>query len=108
MASFAEIDTNNVVIRVVVVPDEEEHRGNEYLSIDLNLGGRWVQTSYNTINGEHVLGSVPIRFTFAGIGYYYNEEKDIFQFPNGKYIVSMNEEGFCTSEINPEWSEENL
>ena len=68
MAHFAQIDENNVVLQVLVVPNEEEHRGEEFLSIDLNLGGRWVQTSYN--------GN--IRKMFAGVGYTYNETLDIF------------------------------
>jgi hypothetical protein len=68
MAHFAEIDENNVVLRVLVVPNEEEHRGEEFLSQDLKLGGRWIQTSYN--------GN--IRKMYAGVGFIYNEELDIF------------------------------
>ena len=71
MAHFAEIDQNNVVTRVLVVPDSEQHRGEEYLSVTLGLGGRWIQTSYNS----------NIRKTFAGQGYIYNEELDIFLSP---------------------------
>ena len=48
MSHFAEIDENNIVLRVLVVPDAQEHRGNEFLSMDLGLGGRWYKTSYNT------------------------------------------------------------
>lgn len=47
MAHFAELDENDVVLRVLVVPDNQEHRGHEFLSSDLGLGGTWVQTSYN-------------------------------------------------------------
>ena len=68
MAHFAEIDENNVVVRVLVVPDEQEHRGQEFLSQDLNLGGTWIQTSYNN----------RIRKQYAGIGYAYNPEADVF------------------------------
>ena len=68
MAHFAQIDENNIVLQVLVVPNEEEHRGHEFLSEDLNLGGRWIQTSYNGNN----------RKMFAGIGYMYNENLDIF------------------------------
>jgi hypothetical protein len=68
MAHFAEIDENNVVLRVVVVPDTEENRGNEFLSVDLGLGGTWIQTSYND----------NIRKQFAGIGFTYNPENDVF------------------------------
>jgi hypothetical protein len=68
MAHFAQIDDNNIVINVLVVPDEQQHRGNEYLSNDLGLGGRWIQTSYNNRT----------RNMFAGLGYIYNEDLDIF------------------------------
>jgi hypothetical protein len=68
MAHFAQIDENNVVVQVLVVPDEQQHRGQEYMSDDLMLGGRWVQTSYNS----------NIRGMYAGVGYIFNEELDIF------------------------------
>ena len=71
MAHFAQIDENNIVINVLSVPDEQQHRGEEYLSQDLGLGGRWIQTSYNN----------NIRKVFAGIGYIYNSELDIFLAP---------------------------
>lgn len=68
MAHFAEIDENNIVKRVLVVSNDLEHRGAEFLSKDLNLGGRWIQTSYS--------GS--FRKNFAGVNYFYDEEKDVF------------------------------
>lgn len=68
MAHFAEIDENNVVLRVLVVDNSQEHRGEEFLAVDCNLGGRWIQTSYNgTIRGK-----------FAGIGHIYDEVNDVF------------------------------
>ena len=71
MAHFAEIDSNNIVLRVLVVDNDLESRGGDYLANDLGLGGTWIQTSYNS----------RIRGTYAGIGYYYNEEEDIFVAP---------------------------
>lgn len=68
MAHFAELDSNNFVVRVLVVPDEQELRGEEYLRDDLGLGGRWIQTSYNK----------KIRKNYAGINYFYDLEKDAF------------------------------
>lgn len=68
MAHFAQIDENNIVVNILVVPDEQQHRGADYLSQDLGLGGRWIQTSYN--------GTV--RKMFAGLNYIYNEELDVF------------------------------
>ena len=68
MAHFAEIDKNNIVLRVLVVPDEEEHRGHDFLANDLALGGKWIQTSYNANIRKH----------YAGIGMSYSESLDAF------------------------------
>jgi hypothetical protein len=57
MAHFAEIDSNNVVLRVLVVADEHEDRGQEFLANDCNLGGTWVQTSYNANFGGKFAGT---------------------------------------------------
>ncbi len=45
MAHFARIE-NNTVQEVLVVPDQEEHRGQEFLANDLGLGGTWIQRTY--------------------------------------------------------------
>ena len=71
MAHFAEIDSNNIVTRVLVVPDEQEHRGQDFLANELGLGGTWVQTSYNN----------RIRKNYAGIGYTYDAVRDAFIAP---------------------------
>jgi hypothetical protein len=47
MAHFAEIDENNLVLRVLVVDNSLESRGADFLANDLGLGGTWIQTSYN-------------------------------------------------------------
>ena len=73
MAHFAEIK-NGKVVQVLVVPNEEESRGQEFLAEDLGLGGTWVQTSYNaTIRGK-----------FAAIGDIYDSKKDEFVTPVDK------------------------
>lgn len=60
MGHFAEIK-NGVVDRVIVADTKEW--------CESNLGGTWVQTSYNTIGGVHTLGGTPINKNFAGPGY---------------------------------------
>lgn len=60
MAHFAEV-INGVVERVIVADSKEW--------CESNLGGTWVQTSYNTIGGEHKLGGTPLHKNYAGIGY---------------------------------------
>ena len=75
MAHFAELDANNVVLRVVVVANkdtadangvEKEHIGAAFL--ERLLGGTWVQTSYN--------GNM--RGKYAGIGDKYDPIADEF------------------------------
>jgi hypothetical protein len=40
--------------------------------------GEWIQTSYNTQGGVHLLGGTPLRKNYAGIGFTYDREKDAF------------------------------
>lgn len=70
MAHFAELDIANRVTRVIVVHDSLEANGAEWCAEQ--YGGRWVQTSYNA-NGNPAK-----RFNFAGVGYFYDEERDAF------------------------------
>jgi hypothetical protein len=56
MAHFAEIDSNNKVLRVLVVDNSQESRGQEFLANDCNLGGTWIQTSYNANFGGKYAG----------------------------------------------------
>ena len=84
MSHFAEIDENNIVKRVLVVSDEQEHRGQEFLANDLGLGGRWIQTSYNN----------NIRRNYAGIDYIYNEELDVFIPPKLFPSWTLDSEGY--------------
>ena len=69
MAHFAEIDADNIVLRVLVVSNDDEHRGQEFLADDLGLGGTWIQTSYNTVANTHSLGGTPLHMNYAGVGY---------------------------------------
>ena len=75
MAHFAELDETNVVLRVIVVHNkelldadgaEQEALGQAFC-VNL-LGGRWVQTSYNST----------FRTSFAVIGGVYNSVKNVF------------------------------
>ena len=75
MAHFAEIDADNIVLRVLVVSNDDEHRGQEFLADDLGLGGTWIQTSYNTHGNVHhgsdgePDGGTPLHMNYAGTGY---------------------------------------
>ena len=103
MAHFAEVDSNNTVVRVLVVPDEQEHRGQDFLANELGLGGTWVQTSYN---GR-------IRKNYAGIGYTYSEQHDAFIAPKPYESWLLNEDtchweapvAYPTDGLMYEWDE---
>ena len=69
MSHFAEIDSNNIVLRVLVGDNSMPNEGHDWLVE--NLGGTWIQTSYNN----------KIRGTYAGVGYSYNADEDIFITP---------------------------
>lgn len=78
MAHFAELHTNNVVLRVIVVSDDDckDANGNESEAVgaafcERLLGGRWIQTSYNN----------NIRKRYAGIGFTYDANADVFVAP---------------------------
>jgi hypothetical protein len=66
MAHFAKV-VNGIVENVVVVDNEHETYGEEYLN-DLGLEGTWVQTSYNGNFGGK----------FAGIGDIYDDKNKVF------------------------------
>ena len=89
MAHFAKIE-DGIVRQVIVVNNEVLHddKGVEQESIGVafcqSLFGadtNWVQTSYNTQANKHVLGGTPIRGNYAGIGYIYNKDHDVFYPP---------------------------
>lgn len=71
MSHFAELNENNIVIRVVVGDNNDPVGDEGYQWLIDNLGGTWVKTSYN---GK-------IRYNFAGIGYTYDSIDDAFIAP---------------------------
>ena len=88
MAHFAKISETNEVLSVVVVNNsdtlnadgvEDETVGQQYLERHNNWPAeRWIQTSYNTSGGTHNLGGTPLRGNYAGIGYTWDEDNNIF------------------------------
>jgi hypothetical protein len=82
MSHWAEIDENNIVLRVLVGSNSEPDEGKAFMN---SLGGTWVKTSYN--------GN--IRYNFAGIGYSYDEDRDAFIAPKPDChpnLVTLDEE----------------
>lgn len=76
MAHFAQLDENNIVLQVIVVSNddimddehESEAKGIEFCQSLLGSDTKWVQTSYND----------NFRKRYAGIGYTFDSEKDVF------------------------------
>lgn len=95
MGHWAQINTKNYVQRVVVADDDRK----EWL--ETNLGGVWIQTSYNTYGGVHydqetgqpsLDQSKALRFNYAGIGFTYDEVRDAFIPPQPSESWVLNEE----------------
>ena len=94
MAHFAEIDSNNIVINVVVIDNdildtngiESEDVGISFCKSLFGVDTLWVQTSYNARNGtvrdsvepNVMIEGVALRKNFAGIGYTYDTNRDAF------------------------------
>ena len=78
MAHFANIDSNGIVTQIIVISNEVERRGQEFINQELKLPGTWVQTSYNTRSGKHKNNKSPFRKNYAGIGYTYDAQRDAF------------------------------
>jgi len=88
MAHFAEIDENNIVLRVIPADDAYELTGEQlYESMS---GKRWKKTSYNTHEGQHKLGKTSFRMNYAGIGDYFDENLDGFikQSPYPSWVLN--------------------
>lgn len=71
MAHYAKV-INGKVTRVIVAEPE-------FFNVFVDTSpGSWIQTSYNTSGGQHLLGGTPLRKNFAGIDYTYDSERDAF------------------------------
>ena len=68
MSHWAELDSNNIVLRVTVGNNNDPVGDEGYQWLIDNLGGTWVKTSYNGT----------IRKNFAGIGFSYDSVRDAF------------------------------
>lgn len=98
MAHWAEINENNIVVRVIVTNNEDPDEGYQWLIN--NLGGNWIKTSYNTYGGTHILGGTPLRKNYAGIGFTYDESRDAFIPPKPEGVGWILNEDTCLWE-NP-------
>ena len=81
MSHWAEIDNENKVIRVLVGDNNDPNGDEGYQWLIDNLGGTWIQTSYNN----------NFRKQYAGIGYTYDAVNDVFIAPQPFASWSLNE-----------------
>ena len=94
MAHFAKLGSNSKVIQVLTLNNgdmlnadgvEDESVGQQYLERHNNWPAQmWIQTSYNTQRGTHKLGGTPLRGNYAGIGYIWDEDNNLF-YPKKPY-----------------------
>jgi hypothetical protein len=90
MAHYAELDKNNIVIRVI--PGIDENVANGELIYQETTGNVWKRTSYNSIGGTHNSNGISFRKNYAGIGYFYDESRDAFIPPKPFESWILNEE----------------
>ena len=82
MAHYAYIDENNIVVSVITGRDEDDlapgvTSWEEYYGAQ-RPGLRCLRTSYNTRANQHSGDGTPFRGNYAGKGYTYYEEEDVF------------------------------
>jgi hypothetical protein len=81
MAHFAKLGVGNIVLAVHSVHNNvatNEQAGVDFLNNIYKTNDVWVQTSYNTIGGVHLLDGTPFRKNYAGVGYKYDQTRDAF------------------------------
>ena len=80
MAHWAELNDDKIFLRVTVGDNDDPSGDEGYQWLIDNLGGRWIQTSYNA----------NFRGKFAGIGDTYDPVNDVFIAP---VVEESNDEG---------------
>lgn len=102
MAHFAKITEDNEVLGVLALDNvntinangvEDETIGQQYLEKHNNWPARlWIKTSFNTIENVHLLGGIPYRGNYAGIGFIWDSTNQIFwkQKPYNSWVKDLN------------------
>ena len=84
MSHWAEIDNNNIVLRVTVGNNNDPAGDEGYQWLIDNLGGTWIKTSYNAATNG-------FRKNYAGIGFAYDSVRDAFISPKPYTSWALNE-----------------
>jgi hypothetical protein len=85
MAHFAKV-VDDIVTQVIVAEPEF------FDTFVDETPGEWIQTSYNTIGGQHVNGGTPLRKNYASIGGVYDSTRDAFISPKPYPSWVLNED----------------
>ena len=84
MAHYAFINSKNIVTQVIVGREEDDLAEGVTSWEDYygeRMGERCLRTSYNTVGNQHTSGGTPYRGNYAGRGFKYDEENDVFVAP---------------------------
>jgi hypothetical protein len=110
MAHFAKV-VDDIVTQVIVAEPEF------FDTFVDETPGEWIQTSYNTIGGQHVNGGTPLRKNYASVGGIYDSTRDAFIPPKLYPSWVLNEDSClweapvsypdADSDERYEWNEEN-
>jgi hypothetical protein len=90
MAHYAFLDENNIVTEVIVGKDEGEDGIDWEVWYGEFRGQTCKRTSYHTCGNEHLDGGTPFRGNYAGIGYLYDPQNDVFTPPRPSVDATLN------------------
>jgi hypothetical protein len=108
MSHFAKV-LDGKVIQVIVA---ESDFFNTFVD---SSPGQWIQTSYNTYGNQHPDGR-PLRGNYAGIGFTYDVQNDVFYAPKPYASWQLNETTWLWESTTPypqdgkiyNWNEETI
>jgi len=108
MAHYALINQDGIVVDVITGKDEDE-LGIDWENHYGDLHGLTCKrTSYNTHGNIHLLGGIPFRKNYAGIGMIWDEARDAFYIPQPFGSFILNEESCLWEAPIPLPDSENL
>lgn len=104
MAHWAEINEDNIVIRILVTDNNDPDGDEGYQWLVDTFGGRWIKASYNSIGGIHYLpdnqrdengnripsGNNHLRYNYPGIGSIYDPIRDAFYSAKPEPMINLN------------------
>ena len=114
MAHYALLNSANVVTQVITGKDETDttYDWEDYYGNFHNCTVK--RTSYNTKQNNHLNNGTPFRGNYAGVGFTYNEDLDVFLPPKiySTWVVSTATASYIPPLPKPEegdwdWDEDN-